>query len=322
MVDIRLVEILVQLVWVVEVLWRWPRQEEEVLVRLLAKATGGYRPIMLFRSLFRMVGKVKANTVKNWLAAITREFHEVNMAPRRWVTDATFCLQVGRDLGISCKGSGALELAGAEVQWDLIKAFDRVNWDKLVSRAKEWGYPLEALRLSMTSCSWKRRLVMDGVVGKGIYPTKGVAAGSPFAPFELALVVLPTIVRLRSSGIPLALSIYVDDFMISATGQDEDQMASRMVKWAAMVYDEITSVGFVVERAKGFVLGSSRQLAARLGRSHGQVRWRCCGQCQQAWSGLLVGPEGQWLAGLCWQDSLRLEEGQTAQKVGPMVWWH
>ena len=48
---------------------------------------------------------------------------------------------------------------------------------------------------------------MDGVIGKPVYPTKGVAAGSPFAPFELALVLLPTILRLRGSGIPLTLSI-------------------------------------------------------------------------------------------------------------------
>lgn len=139
-----------------------------------------------------------------------------------------------------------------------------------MARAKEWGYPLEALRLSMTSYSWKRRLVIDGVVGKGIYFTKGVAAGSPFAPFELALVVPPTIVRLRVNGIPLALSIHVDDFMISATGTGEDQVISRMIEEAAMVYDETSSVGLVVERAKGFVLGSSRRLAARLYEVMGQ----------------------------------------------------
>ena len=95
---------------------------------------------------------------------------------------------------------------------------------------------------------------MDGVVGKAVYPTKGVAAGSPFAPFELALVVLPTVVRLRTSGLPVTLSIHVDDFMISATGTSEEQVISNMKQGAALVYDEITSVGFVVvmaSRARG-----------------------------------------------------------------------
>ena len=179
---------------------------------------------MLFRSLFRVVGKVRAGAVKGWLHGITQTYHEINMAPRRWVSDATFRLQVRRDLGVAAGGGCDTDEGrfGAEVQWDLSKAFDRVNWGNLVKRAVEWGYPLEALRLSMVSYSWQRRLVMDGVIGGKVHPRRGVAAGSPFAPYELALVTLPTIVRLRKSELPIVISVHVDDFLLAGTGKTRE----------------------------------------------------------------------------------------------------
>lgn len=151
MLDSRLIEILMQLVWVYEIIGVWPMQEEEVLAQMLAKATGGHRPIMLFRTLFRVVGKARACPVKNWMETMTRQYHEINMAPRRSVSDATFRLQVRRDLGIKADGSdlGHTGEVGAEVQWDLSKVFDRVVWGNLVERAIQFGYPLDALRLSM-----------------------------------------------------------------------------------------------------------------------------------------------------------------------------
>ena len=58
--------------------------------------------------------------------------------------------------------------------------------------------------------------------------------------------------------------------MLTATGVDEEQVVSRLVEVAALVYDEVTSVGFVVEQAKRFAFASNRQLANRLGKIMGR----------------------------------------------------
>ena len=95
-----------QVLWVAEVTGIWPEQEASVLVKMLTKPSGGHRPIMLFRSLFRVVGKARARQVKGWFKGITKQFPEINMAPRRWVSDVTYRCQVRRDLGLELGQDG------------------------------------------------------------------------------------------------------------------------------------------------------------------------------------------------------------------------
>ncbi len=116
-------------------------------MKMLPKAVGGHRPIMLFRSLFRVVGKARAREVKLWFKELTKAYPEINMAPRRWGSDATYRCQTRRDLGLELgeDGMGAEE---CECQWGLRTGFDRVGWEKLQELAGLWRYPAGPLRLS------------------------------------------------------------------------------------------------------------------------------------------------------------------------------
>ena len=102
------------------------------------------------------------------------------MAPRQWVSDATYRCQIRRDLGIEL-GEDGMGSEGCECQWDLSKAFDRVGGAKLQELAGIWKCPMWPLRLSLPSYQFERRLVMDGLIRPGLFPKHGVAAGSPFA---------------------------------------------------------------------------------------------------------------------------------------------
>ena len=73
---------------------------------------------------------------------------------------------------------------------------------------------------------------MDGVIGDPTYADQGVAAGGPTAPFELALATLPTIVRLRESGLPIVISIHVDDYLMTGTGKGDDEVLDYAVQVA------------------------------------------------------------------------------------------
>ncbi len=264
----ELTGLLVRLVWVSEVSGVWPEQEAEVLVKMLPKAAGGHRPIMLFRSLFRVVGKARARQVKAWFSELTRAFPETNMAPRRWVSDATYRCQVRRYLGLELgeDGGGA---DGCECQWDLSKAFDRVGWIRLKYLAGIWKYPMGPLRLSLTSYTWHRMLVMDGLAGPKLYPRHSVAAGSLFAPYELCFMMMPVIMKARQATIGVELSIHMDDIMVSA--QCEKAEAVRRITEAAdVIQGSVEELGFVLERSKGFCLASSESLGKALQSALGE----------------------------------------------------
>ena len=95
-----------------------------------------------------------------------------------------------------------------------------------------------------------RRLVIDGVIGQATYPGQGVAAGSPTAPFELALATLPTIVRLRATGLPIVITVHVDDYLMSGTGKSDQEVVEVLVQGADVVHAGVSEAGFVLEFSK------------------------------------------------------------------------
>ena len=92
----------------------WPSQEQDLHTRLLAKPQGGYRPIMLFRSLFRVYSRIRSKVVKQWAQGIG--MHEINMQPRRWVSDPIWRSLVRREINEDKHGECSVM---GEIQWDL-----------------------------------------------------------------------------------------------------------------------------------------------------------------------------------------------------------
>ena len=71
----------------------WPEQEEELLAKLIPKASGGLRPIMWYRSMYRVFARARRPEVQDWFKSWAAVRPEVNMAPGRHTTDAIWrCL--------------------------------------------------------------------------------------------------------------------------------------------------------------------------------------------------------------------------------------
>ena len=52
-------------------------QESQLFVRLLGKRNGGWRPIMLYRTMFRIQGKLQARKVRGWLKGVPQNFQRL-----------------------------------------------------------------------------------------------------------------------------------------------------------------------------------------------------------------------------------------------------
>ena len=101
---------------------------------------------------------------------------------------------------------------------DLVKAFERIPYDKLVAAARRLGYPLRLLRLSIAAYRLMRTVIVGGTCSRVLQATRGITAGSAHATTELRLLLIQ-VVRDTLTQWPLVqLYLYVDDLTITARG--------------------------------------------------------------------------------------------------------
>ena len=92
----------------------------------------------------------------------------------------------------------------AEANYDFSKCYEHVDHHKLASLAESVGYPKVLLRASINSYRWSRTLLFDqNMVGDGVWPTRGIGAGSVFATFEITIYTIGAI-RVLASMSPFA----------------------------------------------------------------------------------------------------------------------
>ena len=135
---------------------------------------------MWYRSMFRVYSRARRPRVQEWFATWASTRLEVNMAPGRHTTDAIWRSVVRQEIS----EPGTMHV---EWNWDLQKAFDYVNRIILWEKAKAAGYPMGSLATALVSYGWGRRFILNREVSKEIRSGRGIAAGSPFAPYELAV---------------------------------------------------------------------------------------------------------------------------------------
>jgi hypothetical protein len=165
--------------------------EQLVMVRLIPEKDGGLRPIALFRTAYRIFWKTRTWQLRDWIQHAQRT--GFNMTGNRRTLDAAWRCRI-RDLA---RDTGH----ASDIQMDLRKAFEQVNRGRLLDLALHEVCPMRPLLLSLLSYQWPRRLACQKYVGTPIRPTRGVAAGSSLATFELEIY-LTAAVRRATSVLP------------------------------------------------------------------------------------------------------------------------
>ncbi len=131
-----------------------PSSQRSLLIRLIEKLTGGWRPIALFRSTFRVFSATHSREVKDWLRTTSAVRPWINTTQGREIGDATWRVQAR--LAIR-----ATRYSAVEISLDKAKAFDHVDRTDLITIGGQLGYPLCTLVLSLNSYRWPRRIVWE-----------------------------------------------------------------------------------------------------------------------------------------------------------------
>ena len=246
-----------------------PRAMQAVIIKLLAKPTGGRRPIALFRSIWRVYMKVRLPHLHAWAA--------------QYVPTAVFNTARGRSVGDTVWRSTVRGLLrpghwhSLETHMDITKAFDHISFEQLQENATRYDYPPLVLRTALAAYRWERRLVWQhNMAADPLWPQRGVAAGSGFAVYETVLYLMPIAEDIgpRCSE-QLQLNIHVDDISLGAAAATPEEVIASMSTEAAKVIATTRQLSLGLDPKKAVLLASSPELAAAartaFGTSLGQV---------------------------------------------------
>ena len=260
--------VLGRLLVIVELLGHFPHALCDILVALLPKPEGGKRPIGLYRGLYRLWSRLRHPHVKEWEAgrAVSGIF---GVGPRRRVTDSVWRTAVRNFSDIE------MDKVVIESLWDLRKCYEFVNHFKLKGFARELGFPLAILRVSLRSYRWGRRLRLDGMVGRAWFPGRGIIAGSVFAVHELRAFMFEAVTRHAVGHPGVGISVHIDD-VNQRVAEDTRDEATKVFQDGAAELQRVFEVDLELPLAmsKGLLLsndqGAATEVATKLGWSRGK----------------------------------------------------
>ena len=152
---LELLEELAEILNAAEEIGSWDEVLDLVLIVLLPKDDGGHMPIGLFPSVIRVWMRARSTVARQWEqdSAGPEYFGCKGMGAQR----AAWCAAFEAETAASKGDDHAATLL------DLVKAFEMVPHAMLVKAAKELGFSLKVLRMSLAAYRLIRTLGVDGV---------------------------------------------------------------------------------------------------------------------------------------------------------------
>ena len=203
----------------------WPKSVALVIIALLPKTEGGFRPIGLKPFLPRIWGRVRRRLAKAWEAANPRAYLYAGKA--KGANVAAWKQSAYAELAAAAR----TEVYYAQALLDLVKAFDRIPLWLLVREAVALGYPLRLLRLSIAAYKLERVVRIGGVVSHTVTAWRGITAGSGFATTEMRIVMIRVIDAATMLYPRVTPTLFVDDLAAEMTGQSShvvDQLGGSL----------------------------------------------------------------------------------------------
>ena len=160
---------LAQLLRLIEATGMWPSQVSQLIVALLAKPSGGFRPIGIFPGIYRLWMKSRGGLCMQWESS-----HELDcfaMGKHRSPVDVVWRQAVRAEASV-CTGQSA-----ANLLWDLVKFYESLSHSRMYEEARALEYPLAILRLQLAGYAFPRHLSLEGMVAEAVEPFRGVVAG-------------------------------------------------------------------------------------------------------------------------------------------------
>ncbi len=241
----------------VEILGAWPSQVDLVVMPLLPKPRGGYRPIGLLPGIYRLWAKARRAEADRWEAANPRSYFAA--ASGTGPIDAVWKQAARQEAGVS-EGSEA-----AAVMEDMESFYELMSRPRLLAEADRLGFPTAIVRASLAAYSAPRLLSMRGCIGREANPCVGIIAGCALATTYVKIYYLDMYDELkRLVPTSVEVDVYIDDTVMTAEGPPQqvaaDLAAARRI-FARLVTERL---GGRIAEGKSAAVATSRATAVRL----------------------------------------------------------
>ncbi len=242
-----------------------PRQARLVVTPLLEKPKGGFRPIAVYVSLYRLWAKARRDIAAEWETSNARSFFSSTKG--NGPLDTTWRQGVRQETKVSSGGASAC------IMWDLETFYESVDRERLLQRAIATKFPLPALRLSLSMYSAPRVLSMEGRITREVWPKRGVGAGCGLANSYIKVYTITPldelVMKLPSTA---TVDVHIDDFVIEVVADDEDTAARDMAIAQRLVREMIEKeLGATISIPKASLVASSKRLATMIKNTVGAL---------------------------------------------------
>ena len=237
-----------------------PRQIKTIVLFLLEKPAGGFRPIGLFSAAYRIWGRARRTAASAWEAANSRSY--LGASAFCGASDVIWRQALRSELGVR---SGDVAVS---VLWDLYKFYERIPLDVLLARADMLNFPRCIIRLAVSAYRGPRFVSLSSLVDGPHFARFGVIAGCSMATTGVRIFLIPVLDTLRLPQ-QLYLSVYIDDYSLNAVGP-ERYVSSHIKESAAMLADLVRSeLHSTISEDKASLISSCPKLGVALRKFFG-----------------------------------------------------
>jgi len=231
----------------------WPEAVELVIIVLLPKSDGGFRPIGLIPWLPRIWMRARRDVATSWERQHDRPF--IYAGPAKGADVAAWKQAARAEHAVKSN------LVYGIVLLDLVKAFERIRHAYLLQAAIKHDYPLWLLRLSLATYRLFRAIRIGNAYSQVVRATRGITAGSGFATTEMRLAVLTPLDDAHRAHPTVVPTAFVDDIAceLAATAT---LLLTHLVGFVLMVCNALEEAGNEISRKKSICSAS----CARVGK--------------------------------------------------------
>ena len=207
----------------IELLGKFPSQIEWFVMALLAKLTGGFRPIGIFPMMYRLYGRIRLPIVQAW--ELEHDLDAFSCGPGKAAADTVWRQSIEAETAVALNGAAAAALL------DMEKFYEMFNRTKLWLRGRQLGFNLTILRVALVAYSHARIVTLNGLAAESVWATKGIIAGCSFARAIVRLYCLPLVSVVTSTFPKAQFDFYIDDITVGMQVEKDDHAVSSIVDY-------------------------------------------------------------------------------------------